>query len=65
MPSEKRLLTLLDSAHTTLGEAVELIITDPDMEHRYRDEARKLADLILRLRRVADDITAGDQQKSA
>ncbi len=61
---ERQLLTLLESAQTKLGEAVELIVTTPHLQGSYRDASRKLADLILRLQNIVDDITA-QKEKSA
>lgn len=62
---ERRLLILLESAQAKLGEALELIATTPDLEERYRDEGRKLAELILRFQKISDDITAEEGRKSA
>ena len=60
MPSpEERLLTLLESAQTTIGEAVELIaIGSPYLKRKYQDEGRTLVHLIRQLQNIGDDISA-------
>ncbi len=66
MPSpKKRLLTLLESAQVTLGDAVELILTNRHLEQSYRNEARDLAALILRLQTMADNLAEEERRKTA
>ncbi len=64
-PPERQLLTFIEAAQAKLGEAVELVVSTPHLLGKYRDESRKLADLILRLQNIADDITAEEGRRSA
>ncbi len=40
-------------------------MSTPHLQGKYRDKSRKLADLVLRLQKIADDITAEEGRRSA
>ncbi len=62
MYSYRRLLNLLESAQTTLGEALEIIVTESSTLER---EGREVAELMLRLGKIADRIATCEKRRES
>ncbi len=61
-PSDKRLPNLLKSVQLTLGEAGEMILRDVPA---LKPEAQQIAEVVLRLQKIADRIESVLRQRSA
>ncbi len=61
-PSDKHLPNLLKSVQITLSEAVEIILRD---DPALKPEAQQIAELVLRLQKIADRIESQQRQRSA
>ncbi len=61
-PSDKRLPNLLKSVQITLSEAVEMILREAPA---LKPEAQQIAEVVLRLQKIADRVESVLRQRSA